>query len=215
MLDIGTSAPVDARSAAETQQPAAVELPPEAGVILLRIARSAVAATVSGRVRSLGLRNLLGSQPPGILLAPAAAFVTLREDGELRGCVGSLATDQPLWQAVASAAASAAMDDPRFLPIDSSEVPSLTIDVSVLGPPVPLRDPATFRPGAHGVIVERDGRRGLLLPEVATDRGWGLDGMLDATCRKAGLPRDAWRDPTTRVRVFRTARVSEAGTTDR
>jgi AmmeMemoRadiSam system protein A len=127
----------------------------------------------------------------------------------LRGCIGTLAADRPLWETVVAAAVGAAARDPRFQPVEEVEVPSLSIDVSVLGPPVPLRDPADLRPGVHGVIVDRGGRRGLLLPEVALDQGWDAIDMLEGTCRKAGLPSDAWREPGTRVYLFRTARVSD------
>ena len=124
--------------------------------------------------------------------------------------MGSLVAEQPLGQAVASAGASAAVRDPRFMPVTERELPAIHIDVSVLGPAVPLRDPMAFRPGIDGIIVARDGRRALLLPEVATDLGWGAREMLDAVCEKAGLEGHAWHDPRTRLSVFRTIRVSEA-----
>jgi hypothetical protein len=79
----------------------------------------------------------------------------------------------------------------------------------VLGPALVLRDPAAFRPGIDGIIVARDGRRALLLPEVATDQGWNAREMLDAVCEKAGLEGHAWHDQRTRLFVFRTVRVSE------
>lgn len=189
--------------------PPPVELTPEAGAILLRLARDVVAATASGRSRWADLSGFLPPYPPADLLAPSDAFVTLHRDGVLRGCVGSLADDVPLWETVVSAAVSAAAHDPRFDPVLEREVPSLSIDVSVLGPAVPLRDPSAFLPGIHGVIVERGGRRGLLLPEVASEQGWGVGKMLETTCRKAGLPPDAWRDPGTHIFVFRTARVGD------
>jgi uncharacterized protein, PH0010 family len=194
--------------------PPPVTLTPDAGAILLRLARSVVAATASAALRRADLPGFLPPEPPAVLLAPAAAFVTLHQDGALRGCVGCLADDEPLWETVVSAAISAASRDPRFIPVTEREVPSLSIDVSVLGPPVPLQDPSAFRPGIDGVIVERGGRRGLMLPEVATDQGWGVREMLEATCQKAGLPRDAWRDAGTRLLVFRTTRVSETGEDD-
>ena len=75
---------------------------------------------------------------------------------------------------------------------------------------MPLRDTTAFRAGIDGIIVERDGRRALLLPEVATDLGWGAREMLDAVCEKAGLEGHAWHDPRTRLFVFRTVRVSES-----
>jgi AmmeMemoRadiSam system protein A len=153
------------------------------------------------------LQDILPRAPPPEILAPSAAFVTLHLAGELRGCTGYLGTDRPLWETVVAAAVDAASSDPRFLPVTKREVPSLSIDVSVLGPAVPLLDPSSFRPGIDGLIVERGHHRGLLLPEVATDHGWGLGEMLEATCWKAGLPHDAWRDAGTRVQLFRTARV--------
>jgi AmmeMemoRadiSam system protein A len=201
-----TSAP----AGAATEGPPPVAITPEAGALLLRLARAVVDATASGRIRTADLSSFLPREPPPVLLAPSAAFVTLHEEGELRGCIGSLGTDRPLWMTVVSAAVAAASRDPRFIPVAASEVPALSIDVSVLGQPVPLQDPSVFQPGIDGVIVERGGRRGLLLPEVATDAGWGTREMLEGTCRKAGLPHDAWRDPGTHVFVFRTARVSEA-----
>ena len=191
-------------------QPGPVSLSVEAGAILLRLARAVVSATASRRLRSLDTPSLLPGDSPAEVRAPAAAFVTLYRNGELRGCMGCLDFDLPVWEAVTSAAASAAFRDPRFPPVAEHEVPSLSIDVSVLGPPVPLTDPSEFRPGVDGLIVERGGRRGLLLPEVAREHGWDVGEMLEETSLKAGLPTDAWRDERTHLLVFRTARVSEA-----
>ncbi len=205
-LSGGGSAPIHA-----AEGPPPVDLTPEAGAILLRLARDVVAATASGLLADLDPARLLPPDPPRVLLDPAAAFVTLHEAGDLRGCVGSLATGQPLWRTVVSAAVGATARDLRFFPVGESEVPSLSIDVSVLGPRVPLEDPSAFRPGVDGVIVECGDRFGLLLPEVATDQGWGAAEMLEAVCQKAGLPRHAWREPGARLSVFRTARVSEGG----
>jgi len=210
--------------------PAPVALDPETAAALLRIAREAVTAAVTHRAASATHRsttptNSAGARPPGApesaavpesaatlgaLDEPGAAFVTLTEHGSLRGCIGSLVADQPLGRAVASAGASAAVRDPRFMPVTARELPAIHIDVSVLGPAVPLADPMAFRPGIDGIIVTRDGRRALLLPEVATDLGWGAREMLDAVCEKAGLEGHAWHDPRTRLSVFRTVRVSEA-----
>ncbi len=197
------------RAPADASLPAPVEITPRAGLILLRIARTAVSAAAAGRLATLDLDGILPPDPPPELVAPSAAFVTLYAGGELRGCIGCLTSDRPLWMTVASAAVDAATDDPRFFPVTRAEVPTLSIDVSVLGRAVPLRDIASFRPGVDGLMVERAGRRGLLLPEVATDQGWGVVEMLDATCWKAGLPSGAWRDPRTRVFAFRTARIRE------
>jgi AmmeMemoRadiSam system protein A len=143
---------------------------------------------------------------------PAPAFVTLTEDGELRGCMGCLEPTRGLGETVVRSAVLAAQDDPRFLPVTAWELPGIHVEISVLGPPMPILDPDAFRPGIDGVIVDRNGRRGLLLPEVATDLGWGAAEMFDAVCRKAGLPRDAWRDPVTRLSTFRTVRFGGPAT---
>jgi AmmeMemoRadiSam system protein A len=205
--------------------PEPVELGPEASAALLRIAREAVTGAVLRQNRRPASRqesniprsgNAASPPPPeasATLDRPGAAFVTLTEHGSLRGCMGSLAAEQPLRQAVAAAGALAAVDDPRFMPVTEQELPSIHIDVSVLGPAVPLRDPMAFRPGIDGVIVARDGRRALFLPEVATDQGWGPREIFDAVCEKAGLEGHAWHDPRTRLFVFRTVRVSEAEAT--
>jgi hypothetical protein len=209
--------------------PEPVALDAETAAALLRIAREAVTAAATHR--SATIAGAVGTGPAGgserpapltpiaqpltptvaaALDEPGAAFVTLTEHGSLRGCIGSLVADKPLGRAVASAGSSAAARDPRFLPVTERELPAIHIDVSVLGPAVPLRDPMAFRPGIDGIIVARDGRRALLLPEVATDLGWGAREMLDAVCEKAGLEGHAWHDPRTRLFVFRTVRVSEA-----
>ena len=148
------------------------------------------------------------------LLAPAAAFVTIHESGELRGCVGMMRFDVPLWENVREAAAAAALDDPRFLPVAESELSKLELEVSVLEPLVELRDPAGFVPGRHGIVVERDGRRALLLPQVAAEMGWDAGQMLEAVCRKAHLPGQAWRDPATRLYVFESTAYLERSPTE-
>ena len=130
--------------------------------LLLDIARLSIDAAVR---RGAPAGAALG-QPPAALNEPAAAFVTIHERGELRGCIGLMRFDVPLWINVREAAAAAALDDPRFLPVDESELPALELEVSVLDPPVPLPDPAGFVAGRHGIVVERGMRRALLLPQV-------------------------------------------------
>lgn len=136
----------------------------------------------------------------------ASAFVTLTEDGELRGCMGILDPDRPVHDSVAEAAACAARTDPRFRPVAPAELSGLHLDVSILGPMVRLADPLGWRLGVDGIVVQLRGRRGLLLPEVAEDNGLDRVAMLDIATRKAGLPPGAWRDPEARVSAFRTDR---------
>ena len=96
----------------------------------------------------------------------------------------------------------AAVGDPRFPPVKPDEVGDIRLEISVLGPAVEIADPERFEPGVHGIIVEQGPTRGLLLPQVAQEYGWGRRQMLEAACWKAGLPCDAWRDPATRLFVF-------------
>ena len=104
------------------------------------------------------------------------------------------------------AACSAALRDPRFVPLAAAELPSIRVEVSVLGPAVPLPAPADLRPGIDGVIVELGPSVALPLPEVADHFHWGGREMVEAACRKAGLRAEAWRDARTRLWAFRTAR---------
>lgn len=165
---------------------------------LLAIARRSVEAAVC---RSAAGPSAAGERSAA-LTAPAAAFVTIHERGELRGCIGLMRFEVPLWQNVRDAAAAAALDDPRFLPVGESELPGLELEISVLDPPKELDDPAGFVAGRHGIVIERGAHRALLLPQVATEQGWNETQMLSAVCRKANLPADAWRDGTTRLYVF-------------
>jgi hypothetical protein len=170
---------------------------------ILELAQLALAvATDSAEESALdeALERFVGGTEPGMV------FVTLTEHGELRGCMGILEPTRSLGEAVAIAAISAALDDPRFRPVASEELRAIHVEISVLGPATSIDDPATFQAGLDGVIVERNGRRGLLLPEVATEFSWGAVQVFDAACRKAGLPRDAWLDPATRLSTFRTVR---------
>jgi AmmeMemoRadiSam system protein A len=165
---------------------------------LLAVARGAIEAALCPE---MGQRPDVPDLAPA-LLVPSAAFVTIRQGGELRGCIGLMRFDVPLWINVRDAAVAAAVHDSRFLPVSAPEVPLLELEVSVLQPPVDISDPAEFEAGRHGIVVERGGCRALLLPQVATEMGWGAAQMLEAVCRKAGLASGAWRDSGTRLLVF-------------
>jgi AmmeMemoRadiSam system protein A len=170
---------------------------------LLDLARAAVLAAVDGRPAPApdpGAHPEMGEL--------SDAFVTLTAGGDLRGCMGTLGAEMPVGEAVVRAAGLAATRDPRFPPVAARELAGLGIEVSVLTRPRPLPDPAAFVPGRDGIVVEARGRRALLLPQVATEMGWGASQMLDAVCEKAGLHADAWRQRGTRLEVFEVARVS-------
>jgi uncharacterized protein len=176
---------------------------------LLDVARRSIAAAVCPDAAGVEIAAADATLPAD-LSQPAAAFVTIHENGGLRGCIGLMRFEVPLWINVRDAARAAAMDDPRFLPVAESELPALALEVSVLEPPVDIADPSGFLAGRHGIIVERGGHRALLLPQVATEMGWDAGQMLEAVCRKAHLPGDAWRDPSTRLQVFDSTCFGEA-----
>jgi AmmeMemoRadiSam system protein A len=166
---------------------------------LLAVARRAIEGQLSGEP--------LADEDLGELRAElerrSGAFVTLtrRVDGELRGCVGVPEPRYRLDQAVARAAVAAALYDGRFDPVVSAELPELSLHVSVLGDLRPV-DAAQVEVGRHGLVVRYAGRSGLLLPQVASDRGWDRERFLDETCRKAGLPSLSWREPGCEIFAF-------------
>lgn len=167
--------------------------------------------TQDDRVRLLHLARrclearVKGEPPPAVdrgggLDEPMGAFVTIHTSGQLRGCLGRLETDQPIADTVAHLAAVVADSDPRFRPLRSSELQATQIEISALTPEVEVGALEEIEVGCHGLIVEQRHRRGLLLPQVATEHGWDRDTFLDHTCLKAGLPAEAWRRG---ARIFR------------
>ena len=166
---------------------------------LLNIARQAI----SGAVSEQRLPDC--PQNPSI---PGGTFVTLHRSGRLRGCVGQIGAAGSLEDTVARAAIGAALYDPRFPPVSQPEIAGLEIEISVLSPPQPMALEAIVL-GRHGVIVVRNEQRGLLLPQVAAGRKWSAERLLEEACGKAGLSRDAWRDPSTQVLGFTAEVFSE------
>lgn len=154
---------------------------------LLRIAREAIAAAVQGRLYRSEAAFVEAEQPAG-------AFVSVHHRGELRGCIGQIEARQSLAAAVAQCAASAATRDPRFRPLTMHELQEDTeIEISVLTPMQRIGSPEEIEVGRDGLLIEQGPRTGLLLPQVATEWGWDRDTFLAQTCRKAGLPLDAWK----------------------
>jgi AmmeMemoRadiSam system protein A len=130
------------------------------------------------------------------------AFVTLTEEGVLRGCIGHVVGSQPLWRSVRENALSAALRDPRFPPVKEDELSSIDLEISALTPLTEVDDVEQIEVGRHGVMIESGVHRGLLLPQVATEYGWDLKTFLDHTCRKAGLKPGCWNRPETKIMVF-------------
>jgi AmmeMemoRadiSam system protein A len=186
-------------------------LDPDERRLLLAVARDAIQSRV------LGLPLPRSPLPSGVVAAPGAAFVTIyarSASGEecLRGCIGTFDRGRPLGETVRDVAVSAAVRDPRFPPVQPSEVDRLILSISVLSPLSPARAEDVVV-GRHGLQVSRGDRRGVLLPQVAIENGWDRGTFLEETCRKAGLPRDAWRDPGTRIETFEAEVFGEAEAT--
>lgn len=129
-------------------------------------------------------------------------FVTLRVDEELRGCIGYLANLKPLGDAVYELAQKSATTDRRFKPLRESELDSVSIEITILEPMEEISAPEEITIGTHGVFIEQGVRRGILLPQVAGERGWSAERFLDAVCEKALLPTGAWQSPGTTLKRF-------------
>ena len=132
---------------------------------------------------------------------PRATFVTLHEQGMLRGCIGSLEPQAPLYLSVHENAVGAARRDPRFPPVSAREWPRLVVDVSILSPINPIASLDALHLGEHGIILEKGWHRAVYLPEVAPEQGWTVEETLCSLSEKAGLPPDAWREGA-RFKVF-------------
>lgn len=156
---------------------------------LLRVAREAIAAHLRGVPRPVPV------QLP-VLDRRAGVFVSLHHGHDLRGCIGHIEDDQPLSAVIPASAVAAATSDPRFPPLTPAELDAISIELSILGPLVPITGPDQLEIGEHGLVVERGWRRGLLLPQVAVEWNWDAETFLARTCHKAGLPDEAWKSGT-------------------
>lgn len=165
---------------------------------LLKVARTSIETALDGRPPELSADHY-----DDALRRPAGAFVTLRtRQGDLRGCIGSIRALEPMFKAVASSAVSAAFRDPRFLPVERTELTELELEISVMGPIETVVDIAEIEVGRDGLIISQGRFAGLLLPQVATEFGWDRETFLDQTCLKAGLSRGSWRMAETRIEKF-------------
>ncbi|MGE5279655.1 MAG: AmmeMemoRadiSam system protein B [Deltaproteobacteria bacterium] len=164
---------------------------------LLSIARRAISDQLAG-----GRVEVARRDEPGLNLR-RGAFVTLHNHGRLRGCIGFYTSQDPLYLTVATLAIGAATQDHRFEPVTADELKDIGIEISVLTQPQPIDDWKKIRLGTDGVIVRRGSSSGVFLPQVATETGWDLAMFLSELCaQKAGLPRDAYRDPATKLLTF-------------
>lgn len=164
--------------------------------LLLYAARQAIEAAVRGKPLPV-IEN-----PPKSLCEPCGAFVTIHKQGDLRGCIGYIEGVKPLIETVIDVAPKAALEDPRFPPVEEEELPHLELEISVLSPMKRVTTIEDIVVGKHGLLIELGPYRGLLLPQVATEYGWDRETFLNQTSRKAGLPADAWKDPAANIFQF-------------
>ena len=171
---------------------------------LLEIARKSIEAYLK-----TGKRLELTESDP-LLLKEMGSFVTLHKHGDLRGCIGNLIGDKPLYLMVRDMAVESAMNDPRFSPVQLTELENIEIEISVLSPLERINDPDKIKLGVHGVLVRRGFNSGVFLPQVATETGWSKEEFLSNLCaHKAGLSSSAWKDKSTEFYIFTAEVFSE------
>ena len=174
----------------------------------LQLARLAVTEAVSRRK----LPDLIPKV--GIFAERRGVFVTLHVSGRLQGCIGVVEAHEPLGEAIVRCAASAAIEDPRFAPMRPEQLENLSIEISLLSPPAPIA-PESIEIGRHGLLISLHSQRGLLLPQVAVEHHLSREQFIEETCRKAGLRRDAWRDPEAQLFGFTCEVLSESSPPDK
>ncbi|MDD5073665.1 MAG: AmmeMemoRadiSam system protein A, partial [Candidatus Shapirobacteria bacterium] len=132
-----------------------------------------------------------------------AVFVTLKKNGQLRGCLGGFEAKEPVWQAVANMAIAAAANDPRFSPVTKDELEEITIEISLLSPLKKVTSWEEVELGKHGVYLKQDTLTGTFLPQVAQEGDWTKEDFLGEICaQKMGLNRDCYLDPATEIFIY-------------
>ena len=156
--------------------------------LLLQLAREAITTTVqSGKIR---VHQITDTH----LLAPHGCFVTIKRQGTLRGCIGNFNSEKPLYLLVQEMAASAATRDPRFYPMKEEDLAEFELEISVLSPLNKIASPEEVVVGKHGLYLEKNFSRGVLLPQVAVEHGWDRETFLNQTALKAGLKKEDWKE---------------------
>jgi AmmeMemoRadiSam system protein B/AmmeMemoRadiSam system protein A len=171
---------------------------------LLEIARDSIKTYLTSQYK-LDIRE---TDP--VLLKKLGAFVTLNSNGQLRGCIGNLIGNQPLYVTVRDMAIAAATEDPRFPSVELPELKNIEIEISVLSEMERVDSADKIILGTHGVLIRRGFKSGVFLPQVATETGWSKEEFLNNLCsHKAGLPQDAWKDKSTEIYIFSAEVFSE------
>jgi AmmeMemoRadiSam system protein A len=181
-----------------------VELPINSQRRLIAIARQTLENVVRRR-----LNKIPANDDPYLEGASHGAFVTLFKQAELRGCIGTCTPAQSLCDTVIEMTEAAATRDPRVKPIRADELDRIHIDISVLSQLERAADPLALAVGRHGLHIQHERKRAVLLPQVAVEQDWDLQTFLQQTCVKANLPKDAWRWPDTVVSSFTALIIEE------
>lgn len=129
-------------------------------------------------------------------------FVTIKQNGQLRGCIGNFQSELPLFKEVAQMAQASAAKDPRFYPLKEEDLDNFNLEISVLSPLQKAENIEDIEVGKHGIYIEKSFYRGVLLPQVATEHKWDRQTFLKQTCIKAGLSTDAWEADDADIYVF-------------
>ncbi len=164
---------------------------------LLKIARDTIFSYVKER-KIPKIENITNQK----FLAHQGAFVTIKINHNLRGCIGTFTSDKPLYRTIIDMAVSSSTQDPRFNPLSADELKNISLEISVLSELKLIKNVDEIKVGTHGIYIIRGYYRGVLLPQVATEYKWDRDTFLQQTCFKAGLPADAWKDPNTEIYIF-------------
>lgn len=173
-----------------------IKLEPEHKKTLLKIARESIASAVYDK------------EPPAynindkVLNTGCGAFVTLHINGNLRGCIGNIIAEIPLWKTVRNMAAEAALRDSRFYPLTPQELEKIDIEISVLSPLKKIGSLEEIKVGRHGLFIKSGLYQGLLLPQVAVDYSWDRTQFLEQTCYKAGLVKNCYKEKGTEIFIF-------------
>lgn len=172
------------------------ELSPNEKSALLAIARKAIETLVKAGETYVEPREEMS------LNRRNGCFVTIKQRGQLRGCIGNFQSEHPLFREVAEMAVASATKDPRFYPMREDDLMNFTLEISVLSPLVKIESIEEIEVGKHGIYLEKGFYRGVLLPQVAIEHGWNRDTFLKQTCLKAGLPTNAWSADDAEIYVF-------------
>lgn len=175
--------------------------------------RAALGLARKAIIEAVSHRKLPSSIPQeGVFTVRRGVFVTLHVRGHLQGCIGVTQPSEPLGEAIVRCAVSAALEDPRFTPMKESQLEEMDVEISLLSPLEPIL-PEVIEIGRHGLLIVLHAQRGLLLPQVAIEHRLTREQFLEETCRKAGLRREAWRDPEAQLFGFTCEVFSESSYT--